>query len=150
MVVILCVEIMARAFSSESPFSTWEFSGYLQAGLVMLGAGYALRSGGHIRVNLILTHLGQAGARALDFVCSLIGFVAMAVISWALFELFSGSLQSGSRSYFVTATPLWVPQAVVFLGSVLLTLQFAARMVRIAVRLPAEQDAPTMAGFGAE
>src|SRR3954447_22122595 len=72
-VVLLCIEIVARAFSRESPFSTWEYAGYLQAWLVLLGAGYALRTGGHIRVNLLMAQLGRTGARVLDILCSLVG-----------------------------------------------------------------------------
>lgn len=150
LVLVLSIEIVARAFSSESPFSTWEYAGYLQAALVMLGAGYALRSGGHIRVNLVLAHLGKTSSRAFDILCSLVGLAVMAFICWALFDLFWNSVQSGRRSYFVSATPLWIPQVVLVLGSLLLALQFAARILKVLLGLPAEYEYEGVAGFGAE
>lgn len=150
LVLVLCIEIVARAFSSESPLSTWEYSGYLQAALVMLGAGYTLKTGGHIRVNLLMARLGKTGMRVLDILCSLIGLAVMVVICWALFDVFWSSLQTGRRSYFVSATPLWIPQAVLVLGSVLLALQFAARVFRGVLGLPVEHDEEGIAGFGAE
>jgi TRAP-type C4-dicarboxylate transport system permease small subunit len=150
LVLVLCVEIVARGFSSESPLSTWEYAGYLQAALVMLGAGYTLQTGGHIRVNLLMARLGQRGMRVLDILCSLLGLAVMAVICWALFDVFWSSLQTDRRSYFVSATPLWVPQAVLVLGSVLLALQFAARVVKGVLGLQVEHDEEGIAGFGAE
>jgi TRAP-type C4-dicarboxylate transport system permease small subunit len=150
MVVLLCVEIVARAFSSESPFSTWEYAGYLQAWLVLLGAGYALRTGGHIRVNLLMAQLGKTGARVLDVACCLVGLAVMLVICWALFDLFWSSLQTGRRSYFVSATPMWIPQAVLVAGSVLLALQFAARILRGVLGMAVEQGEEGMNEFGAE
>lgn len=150
MVLVLCVEIIARGFSASSPLSTWEFAGYLQAAVVMLGAGYTLQTGGHIRVNLLMARLGEKGMRVLDILCSVLGLAVMAVICWALVDVFWSSLQTGRRSYFVSATPLWIPQSVLVLGSVLLTLQFGARALKGVLGLPVEHDEEGIAGFGGE
>ena len=150
LVLVLCIEMVARAFSSESPLSTWEYAGYLQASLVLLGAGYTLQTGGHIRVNLLLTRLGKTGVRVLDILCSLLGLAVMVVICWALADVFWSSLQTGRRSYFVSSTPLWIPQAVLVLGSLLLALQFGARVLKGVLGLQVEHDEEGSAGFGAE
>lgn len=150
LVLVLCIEIIARGSSRESPLSTWEYAGYLQASLVLLGASYTLKTGGHIRVNLLLAQLGERGVRLLDVLCSLLGLAVMAVVCWALFDLFWASVQTGRRSYFVSATPLWMPQAVLVLGSGLLALQFAARVLTGAFGLRVEHDEEGIAGFGAE
>jgi TRAP-type C4-dicarboxylate transport system permease small subunit len=150
MVVVLCVEIVARAFSVESPFSTWEYAGYLQGWLVLLGASYALRTGGHIRVNLLMARLGHNAARVLDILCCVVGLAVMTVICWALADLLWTSLTTGRRSYFLTATPLWIPQLVLVVGSLLLALQFAARALRGALGLAVERGEDGMNEFGAE
>lgn len=150
LVLVLCIEIIARGSASESPLSTWEYAGYLQASLVLLGASYTLKTGGHIRVNLLLAKLGVRGRRMLDVFCSLLGLAVIAVICWAFFDLFWTSVQTGRRSYFASATPLWIPQAVLVLGSGLLALQFAARVLKGAFGLQVEHDEEGIAGFGAE
>jgi TRAP-type mannitol/chloroaromatic compound transport system permease small subunit len=50
------------------------------------------------------------------------------------------SFSRGQTSY-ASDTPIWLPQAVIAFGMVLLTLQFVARSVRAVLGLPLEDHA---------
>ncbi|MCH8172993.1 MAG: ATP-dependent Clp protease proteolytic subunit [Proteobacteria bacterium] len=53
--------------------------------------------------------------------------LAYGLVSWAF-----GSWMRGSVSYFPSATPLWIPQAILALGPVVLALSLISRLIRLA------------------
>jgi TRAP-type C4-dicarboxylate transport system permease small subunit len=99
-----------------------------------------LRSGGHIRVRLILSRLGPSAHRTAEILVSFIAFVFCVFFTYALFKFTSNSYELGEKSI-ASNTPVWIPQAFVTFGVLLMALQFLARVVRtlagLAVELPA-------------
>jgi TRAP-type C4-dicarboxylate transport system permease small subunit len=115
----------------------WEYSSYLMAATFTFGAAMTLRAGGHIRVTLLLGRLKPPARRLLEIAASLvamlfIGFlaIAMARFAWAAFQHGQTSISSG--------TLLWIPEAVIAFGMVLLALQFLARCIQAWLGLPLE------------
>ena len=115
----------------------WEYSSYLMAACFTFGAAMTLRAGGHIRVTLVLGRLQPAARRLLEIAASLVatlfvGFlaIAMARFAWTAFKGGQTSISSG--------TMLWIPEAVIAFGMVLLALQFLARFIQAVLGLPLE------------
>ena len=124
-------EIAARALFSTSLGIALEFSGYLTAASLLLGAGEALRQGTHIRITLLAEHLAPRHARILDLAATLAGLLIAAALAIALMRYALESLRLDARSYFPTATPLWLPQGLLALGPIVLVFALSARLVRL-------------------
>jgi len=118
----------------------WEYSSYLMAATFTFGAAMTLRSGGHIRVRILLSRLSPSARRASEVLVSLIAVVFFAFFTWALLHFTLTSYTLDERSI-DSGTPLWIPQAVVTFGLLLMCLQFLARAVRAIANLPLEVPA---------
>ena len=141
--LLMLAEIAVRALSNfilwvpaDIPIA-WEYSSYLMAACFTFGAAMTLRAGGHIRVTLVLGRLAPAARRWLEVAASLIamlfvGFLALAMarFAWGAFERRQTSISSD--------TMLWIPEAVIAFGMVLLALQFLARFIQALLGLPLE------------
>lgn len=111
------------------------------------GLAFTLRTGGHIRVSLLASALPEAVSKVVDVLCTLIAIGFSGYISAALCELAWKSFVSGSTSPSVTATPLVIPQGMIALGAMLLTLQFVARLIRLLLN---EEPEDTSISYHAE
>lgn len=131
--VVIISEIIARSFFNYSFSFAWEYSAYAMGAAMFCGLAYTLRTGGHIRVSLLAAALPEAISKAVDVLCTLIAIGFSGYISLALCELAWSSFVSGSTAPSVTATPLIIPQGLIALGAVFLTLQFVARLIRLVI-----------------
>lgn len=140
--VVIIAEIVARSVFNYSFSFAWEYSAYAMGAAMFCGLAFTLRTGGHIRVSLLASALPDVVAKGVDILCTLIAIGFSGYISAALCELAWKSFMSGSTSPSVTATPLVIPQGLIALGAVLLTLQFVARLVRLLIN-EAPEDTST-------
>jgi TRAP-type C4-dicarboxylate transport system permease small subunit len=98
------------------------YAGYLMAGAGFLALAHTLKKGEHIRVTLLLTHLRGSARRALELWSLALGS-ALAV----LLALYSCRLAWQSHAFHdistgSDATPLWIPQISMAVGSVIFAL----------------------------
>ena len=141
--LLMLAEVAVRALSNVFPWVpadipvAWEYSSYLMAACFTFGAAMTLRAGGHIRVTLVLGRLKPPARRLLEIAASLVatcfvGFlaIAMARFAWTAFTGGQTSISSG--------TMLWIPEAVIAFGMILLALQFLARFIQALLGLPLE------------
>ena len=129
-IALILVEILLRAAAGQSTFITEEFSGYLLSWFAYLGMAYTLKLDGHIRVTMLLSKINDRKRAVLEMAAGFIGMLAFAYISFHLFLVMKSSMASGVRSMHISETPLFIPQIVPILGSVLMTLQFLPYLVR--------------------
>ncbi|MGI9476789.1 MAG: TRAP transporter small permease subunit [Hyphomicrobiaceae bacterium] len=131
--VVIISEIIARSVFNYSFSFAWEYSAYAMGVAMFCGLAFTLRTGGHIRVSLLASALPGTVSKAVDYLCTVVAIGFSGYISLALCELAWKSFVSGSTSPSVTATPLVIPQGMIALGAILLTLQFVARLVRLVI-----------------
>lgn len=140
--IVLC-EILVGVLSRLSPSFpssigfAWEYSAYLMGAAFMLGSGLSLRAGMHVRVELLLASGGRRHARLFEFASAAIGSAFAVTLAWSMvrFALQSyGYDQRSSESY----TPLWIPQAALAAGTVILALQMVVRLLACLVGAPLE------------
>lgn len=100
------------------------YAGYFMASAGFLALASTLRHGEHIRVTLVLNALAPAGKRRLDIAALAVG-VAIAV-SLAVFstKLVIDSYTFNDISTSNDATPLWIPQLGMAVGTILLLIAF--------------------------
>jgi len=101
------------------------YAGYCMAGCGFLALASTLKRGEHIRVSLVLERCGPRARRALELAA-----LAIALLLAVLFAVYSVrlALQSWQFSDVSTAndaTPLWIPQLAMALGTVVLAIAVA-------------------------
>ena len=143
---LMLAEVLVRALSDIFPWVpadipiAWEYSSYLMAATFTFGAAMTLRAGGHIRVSLVLAHLSPGPRRLLEIGASFAAAAFTGFLAWSMVKFAFASFSRGQTSY-ASDTPIWLPQAVIAFGMLLLMLQFAARSVRAVLGLPLEDHA---------
>ena len=146
LVALTCLmlgEVLVRALSDIFPWVpadipvAGEYSSYLMAAAFTFGAAMTLRAGGHIRVTLVLARIGPKARRWLETVLAALGvgfsgYLALAMVNFTWRSFVSDQVSISS------ATPLWIPQALVTFGICLLVMQFVARFFQALFGLPLE------------
>jgi C4-dicarboxylate transporter, DctQ subunit len=142
--VLMLTEIVMRSFVGVPLSFSWEYSAYFMATVFFLGAAYALRAGGHVRVTLLYELLPDSLSRILELTATLVGLVVSSYAAVAATGLALESLRRGTTSFTPTATPLFIPQSLVALGLALLAAQFVARLLRLWLREALDPGATTV------
>jgi len=131
MALITSAEVIARSFLGISFEVADELGGYLLVAAVFLGLGPAFAAGAMLRVEMIEQRLPRAVRQALN---ALYHFGALAVSAVALYWIW-WLIESSWRRETVAATwletPLWLPQAAMPVGMVLLIGAILAGIVRL-------------------
>jgi TRAP-type C4-dicarboxylate transport system permease small subunit len=121
--VMVLVSIVGRQVGFHLP-GTDAYAGYSMAAAGFLALAHTLKRNEHIRVTLLLTKLKGKAKRALE-----IWALSAAVLLAGLFAYYSVRLAWQSRvlndiSTSNDATPLWIPQIAMALGTVILLVAF--------------------------
>lgn len=123
LLVMVLLSIVSRQIGFHVP-GTDAYAGYLMAGCGFLALAHTLKRGEHIRVTLLIARL-QGGVRRGVELWALGAAVALS----AMFAFYSCRLVWNSRlfndiSTSNDATPLWIPQLAMALGTVILCIAF--------------------------
>jgi len=114
-----------------------EFAGFFLAASSFLALAYTLRHGGHIRVSLLIQHLGAGPRRVIELWCLLASGLLVGYFAVFASNLVLDSLEFGDLSTGMVAVPLWIPQSALALGLIVLTIALIDEFVRVAMgRLP--------------
>ena len=128
----VCLNILARIGGPELSFtipSYADFAGYFLASASFLALAYTLRSGTHIRVNLLIQRLSSPLRWALELLTLAVGGAMSAYASFFAVGLVGESWRYGDKSTGIIAIPLWIPQSAMLAGLCLLTLAFVDTFV---------------------
>lgn len=99
-----------------------DFAGlFLAAGSFLALAG-SLRHGSHIRVTLVIGHLPAGLRRGVELVCASLAALISAYAAWYLASLTYESWTYNDLSPGMVAVPIWIPQAAMTTGLVILTI----------------------------
>jgi TRAP-type mannitol/chloroaromatic compound transport system permease small subunit len=120
---------------------TDEISGYMLAFAATWGLAYALRSGSHVRIDVVFPYLTLRLKAVADFVALAVMALFAAAIAWKIWALVVDSWQSGLRSSTYLLTPLYVPQSILGVGFSLLALCAACMALGMLVGWAPELDA---------
>lgn len=101
------------------------YAGYAIAAGLFLALPSTLKRGDHIRVTLVLDRLPVAGRSVMEWWSLLAAFGLSLYVSWYSVRLVWVSYEMHDVSPAADATPLWIPQLAMALGSIGLALAFA-------------------------
>lgn len=105
------------------------YAGYLMAGAGFLALAHTLMRGEHIRVTLVLEHVGVVGKRSLERASLAIALVLSLAFAWYSVRLAWQSYTFHDISTGNDATPLWIPQLSMAAGNVILAIAFVDLLV---------------------
>ncbi len=106
-----------------------EFAGFFLASASFFALAYTLRAGGHIRVSLVIQHLGHRQRHAIELWCIAVAAGLTAFFTVFMFLLVLESLEFGDVSPGMVPVPLWLPQSMMNLGLLVLTVALVDEFV---------------------
>jgi len=122
MIVMIGAEAIARNVFGTSLQVTDEVGGYLLVALTFLSMSVAESHGAFHRVELVQMRLSPSFRIVSQIVFDLMALAASVLVSWQLIRLALNSWRAEDVAPTPLATPLWLPQASMGLGMVLLCL----------------------------
>lgn len=132
--IILFVEVVCR-YSGNPTSWIAETSVYLFAGAMLLGSAYTLMRERHVRVELFIERLSPRTQDILYLLTALGGMafcLLIAVYAWGdLREV----IETGETTATTMRVPLWITDMPLFIGFVLLSVQFFIHACDRVVRL---------------
>ncbi len=141
-VVLIVIQMASRQFGF--PFRGGsDYSGYSMAAASFFGFAYALNHGAHIRVTLALTALGRFRFWGEVWCFGFSAFTACTVAWYAVhftYESYCGVFSKSTGKCFpeisqgLDATPLWIPQLSMAIGSVILAIAFIDNFVSLLIK----------------
>jgi TRAP-type C4-dicarboxylate transport system permease small subunit len=126
--VMVLAGIAGRLLDFNVP-GTDSYAGYCMAGCGFLALAHTLKRGEHIRVSLILEHVGAKSHRMLELVSLAIATLLAALFAYYSLRLVFQSWQFNDVSTGNDATPLWIPQLAMAAGTLVLLIAFVDELV---------------------
>lgn len=105
------------------------YAGYCMAASAFLALATTLRRGEHIRVTLIINRLSDRAYRVLDTFCHVLALIIASALAWYSVRLVHQSFSYNDISTGLDATPLWIPQVGMAIGTTMMALAFAVELV---------------------
>ncbi len=128
LLLMVLLSIVSRLLHFYVP-GTDAYAGYLMAGSGFLALAHTLKKGEHIRVTLLLSYL-KGGVRRAFEIWALAAASALALLS----AFYSARLVWQSHAFHDIstsndATPLWIPQLGMAIGTAILAIAFIDELV---------------------
>ena len=131
MMALVTFEVLLRTFANRSTLVADEMAGYLLVAMTFLGLAPSLRDGAFIRIDTYRDRLRGGARRLLDVALVALALAYAITVDWYLWDLLAGTWRLGTTSIQVSRTPLWIPQAVMAVGGLLLILELLVEMVLV-------------------
>ena len=100
------------------------YAGYCMAAAGFLALAHTLKKGEHIRVTLVLQAAGPRVKRALEIFSLAVAALLAVVFAWYCVQLSYQSYLFHDMSTGNDATPLWIPQIAMAVGTVVMAIAF--------------------------
>lgn len=128
-VLLISYDVTLRYFFNQPQIFVDELASFLEVLVIFGGAAYTFRAGGHVRVDLLTSHLRPAARAWLRVITLLLGVVFLAIVLWVTTQSALTAYRYGRVSA-VMLYPLWLPMAVIPTGLALMALAMLTTLVR--------------------
>ena len=131
--VLVATNIASRMLSVYIPGLT-EYSGYSMAASSFLALAYTFENKGHIRVELIISHLSASKRWFAELWCLIVAVITSIYLAFYLTKLVYVSWKFEEYSEGSDAILLWKPQLLVMIGSIVLAICIFHNFIKFLVR----------------
>lgn len=125
---LVVAQILARLVGQQVP-SADDFARLSMAASAFLGLAFALRSGAHIRVTLVIERVPKPLRRALEIACLATATGISAWFAWSTGDTAIDSWRFGEFTIGQVPIPKWIPLAGMAIGIALLAVAFFEDLV---------------------
>lgn len=126
--VMVTLTILSRFFAFAAP-GTDAYAGYAMAGAGFLALASTLKKGEHIRVTLVLGMLKGKAHKALELTALTVAVLLSGFLAFYSARLVWQSVQFEDISVGIDATPLWIPQIMMAVGTLIFFIAFLDEFV---------------------
>ena len=141
----ITADVTSRKFFHRSSGVTDEIGGYALVLGGMLALAYTLKTGGHVRIDVLLPYLPRRAQSLLDYLALAMMALFASVVAVYAWQLALDSYWGDARAMSFIQTPLFVPQGLMAAGFSALGLEAIvllgtglAESVRLGRLVPAE------------
>jgi TRAP-type C4-dicarboxylate transport system permease small subunit len=128
LLVMVLLSILGRQFHFHVP-GTDAYAGYMMAAAGFLALAHTLKRGEHIRVTLLLSALRGKARHAMEVWALFAATLLAALAAFYSARLVWQSRQFNDISTGNDATPLWIPQLAMAVGTLILLIAFVDELV---------------------
>lgn len=121
--VMVLLSMLGRLMHFHVP-GTDAYAGYAMAAAGFLALAHTLKRGEHIRVTLIIGRLGGSARRGLELWSLSVAVLLAGLLAFYAWRLTWQSHMFHDISTSSDATPLWIPQVLMGLGTTVLLIAF--------------------------
>lgn len=122
----ITLDVIGRKFVGVSTAVTDEFGGYALVIGGLWALAFALTTGAHVRIDILLPHLPLRIQALLNYAAVALMGVFAAIVAYYAWKLAIESFTTSARAVSFLGTPLSLPQGCMALGFTLLALQAGA------------------------
>ncbi len=141
--LMVLLTIVSRVVGFSAPGSD-AYAGYAMAGAGFMALASTLKKGEHIRVTLLLGALKGRAHKGAELLALSIATLLAGFLAWYSVHLVWQSWEIDDISVGIDATPMWIPQISMALGTIVFFIAFLDELVlelrgrRVA---PSQEDA---------
>jgi TRAP-type C4-dicarboxylate transport system permease small subunit len=129
MMILILSDVIGRFLFNNPIPGTIDFTRVFMAAVVFLGLSYTEECRGHIRATAFISRLPAKVVHYMDVFASFVGLILFLVIAWQGWIIFVESWSSGEYYPGIIQVPIYPARMLVFLGSILVCLQFIFNII---------------------
>jgi len=128
MMVLITAEVIQRSFFSRSFLFVEEYSGYMVLAVLSLGVGLALQDDALLRVDFLIDRMRSNPRRLLQIVYDFVSLVLCVTLAYQFTIFAYRSFMRGSFAPTPMMTPIYIPQAMIALGFIILCIVLVGKI----------------------
>jgi len=141
-IIVVCQMVVLRYFLNMSTVWQTEYVTYSIVAATFLGSPYVLLIKGHVNVDLLPHYLSGGPKKVLAILAALLALVFCAGLTWQAYGFFLEAYEGGWVTDTIWELPLWIPFLPMFVGMLLLSLQYVAEILGVAFNIQEPFAAP--------
>ena len=134
----VCLEVILRNLFNISLIWVTEVTEVLLLYITFLGAAWVLRERGHVKVDILLSHISPLKVSFFGIISSVIGVFVSLILTVFGFKLTLTCIQKGLYTASALEIPMWIIIIVIPIGGILLLFQFLRRTIQFITRFSIE------------
>jgi TRAP-type C4-dicarboxylate transport system permease small subunit len=129
MTLMVSYDVLMRYFLDQPQLFVDDLTSFLLVAVIFLGAGPVFYRGGHIRVDLVTSHLKPKTQSRMRVITLFIGIALLGIVIYETMVSTMGAFQTGRVSA-VMNYPLWTGMIFIPLGLILMIFFMAVELVK--------------------